>query len=83
MPVGQVLAGPAAQVFGARPLLLVGGAAAVAVGLALLSVGPVCDLSAARSCPQEVGDRLAGSAGRAYGKRRIRRGRSHVPERNR
>ncbi|XKK40263.1 MFS transporter [Nocardiopsis sp. ARC36] len=46
MPVGQALAGPAAELFGARPLLLVGGAATLVVGLVLLMVRPVRNLRA-------------------------------------
>lgn len=47
LPVGQALAGPAAELFGARTILLVGGAATVLVGLALLFLRPVRNLAAA------------------------------------
>ncbi|MEE2037140.1 MFS transporter [Nocardiopsis sp. CT-R113] len=51
MPVGQALAGPAAELFGARPILLTGGAATLLVGLALLLVRPVRDLPAVSPRP--------------------------------
>lgn len=44
LPVGQALAGPVAEVLGARTVLLVGGTATVAVGLALLLLRPVRNL---------------------------------------
>jgi MFS family permease len=40
-PVGQALAGPAASVFGARHVLMAGGAMALAVGTALLAIPSV------------------------------------------
>lgn len=47
LPVGQALAGPAAELFGARSILLVGGAATLVVGLVLLVLRPVRNLAAA------------------------------------
>ncbi|GAA2399903.1 MFS transporter [Streptomyces glaucosporus] len=44
LPVGQALAGPAASLFGARPVLLAGAAAAVLVSAALLSVPAIRNL---------------------------------------
>ncbi|WP_017545048.1 MFS transporter [Nocardiopsis prasina] len=44
LPVGQALAGPVAEVLGARTVLLVGGTVTVAVGLALLLLRPVRNL---------------------------------------
>lgn len=46
LPVGQALAGPAAGLFGARTVLLVGGVATLAVGLVLLFLRPVRNLTA-------------------------------------
>ncbi len=60
MPVGQALAGPAAQVFGARPLLLFGGAATLVVGLALLALRPVRNLTARRRLSTEGSAEVAG-----------------------
>ena len=44
MPVGQALAGPASALFGTRPMLLVCGAAPLAVSCALMLVRPVREL---------------------------------------
>lgn len=44
LPVGQALAGPAAGVFGARPVLVAGGAVTLLVCVALLAVPAVRDL---------------------------------------
>ncbi|MEU4098558.1 MFS transporter [Streptomyces sp. NPDC026673] len=44
LPVGQALAGPAADFFGARPVLLAGGAVTLLVCVALLAVPAVRDL---------------------------------------
>jgi MFS family permease len=44
VPVGQAGAGPAASVFGARDVLLAGGAVAVGVAVTLLSIPAVRDL---------------------------------------
>jgi len=56
MPVGQALAGPVAEVLGARPLLLAGGAATLVVGSALLLVRPVRNLPAVTSSPSITPD---------------------------
>lgn len=44
VPVGQALAGPAAAIFGARPVLLTGAGVVLAVGTALLAVPSVRNL---------------------------------------
>ncbi|MGK5496697.1 MFS transporter [Streptomyces sp. URMC 125] len=49
MPVGQALAGPAAELLGARTVLVAGGAAALAVSLSLLSVPAIRNLRRAGS----------------------------------
>jgi hypothetical protein len=49
MPVGQALAGPAAGVLGAEPVLVIGAITAVAGMAALLLAPPVRDLGRADS----------------------------------
>ncbi|MGY1438107.1 MFS transporter [Streptomyces reniochalinae] len=70
MPVGQALAGPAAQLFGGRTVLLAGGFVMIGVSAALLAVPAIRNLRSVTP-----GTALASSAGGA------RTAPDHVPDR--